>query len=86
MGSIKQNNITSLSAGLGGTVLKAGAVTSTVFARKTAANTAEVSNTSTIAGVNLLNGLITATAIKAVANTNANATTDHQQRDRFACS
>ena len=72
-GVIKQNNITSLSAG--GTLLNAGAVTSTVFARKTATNTAEVSNTSTIAGINLFNGLITATTIKAVANTNANATT-----------
>jgi hypothetical protein len=73
-GAIQQNNVTSLSAGLGGTVLTAGAVTSTVFARKTATNTVEVSNTSTIADINLLNGLITATTIKAVANTNANAT------------
>ena len=72
-GVVKQNNITSLSAG--GTLLNAGAVTSTVFARKTATNTAEVSNTSTIAGINLFNGLITATTIKAVASTNANAST-----------
>ena len=73
-GVIQQNNITSLSAGVGGAVLEAGAVTSTVFARKTATSTAEVSNTSTIAGINLLNGLITATTIKAVANTNATST------------
>jgi hypothetical protein len=73
-GVTKQNNITSLSAGVGGAVLTADAVTSTVFALKTATSTAQVSNTSTIAGINLLNGLITATAIKAVANTNANAT------------
>ena len=54
-----------------------------MFARKTATNTAEVSNTSTIAGINLFNGLITATTIKAVANTNANADQDRQQRDRL---
>lgn len=72
-GATQQNNITSLSVGPGGAILKAGAVTSTVYARKTASNTAQVSNSSTITGLNLLGGLITATAVKAVATVNATA-------------
>lgn len=73
-GVVKRNNVTSLSVGTSGRVLRADAVTSTVFARKNDNNTAEVSNTSTIAGLNLLNGLIRATAVRAVANVNATAT------------
>jgi hypothetical protein len=72
-GATQQNNITSLSVGPGGVILKAGAVTSTVYARKTTTNTAQVSNTSTITGLNLFGGLVTATAVKAVASVNATA-------------
>ena len=62
-----------LSAGVGGKVLTANAVTSTVYGLKTA-TTAKSTDTSTISGLNLLNGLITATTIKAVANASATAT------------
>lgn len=72
-GQTKQNNVTALSAGTLGKVLRADAVTSTVFARKTG-TAAEVTNTSTITGLNLLNGLITATTVKSVASTTATAT------------
>jgi hypothetical protein len=71
-GQTKRNNVDGLSAGALGRVLKASEVTSTVFARKTA-TAAEVTNTSTITGLNLLNGLITATTVRAVANTTATA-------------
>ena len=72
-GATQQTSVNALSAGLGGSVLTANAVTSTVYGLKTS-STAKVTNTSTVAGVNLLNGLITATAIKAVANASATAT------------
>ncbi len=72
-GQTKLNNVTALAAGTLGNVLKADAVTSTVFARKTG-TAAEVTNTSTIAGLNLLGGLITATTVKSVASTTATAT------------
>lgn len=72
-GATQQTSVNALSAGLGGKVLTANVVTSTVYGLKTT-STATATNTSTVTGVNLLNGLITATAIKAVANANATAT------------
>ena len=61
-----------LQAGDNGKVLKATATLSTVFTQKTA-TTARIQDTSTITGLNLFNGLITATTIKAVANVAATA-------------
>jgi hypothetical protein len=54
--------------------LTANGTLSTVFTEKTSSS-ARVKNTSTVTGLNAFDGLITATAIKAVANTSANATT-----------
>ena len=72
-GQTQQTSVDALSAGVGGKVLTANAVTSTVYGLKTA-TTAKSTDTSTISGLNLLNGLITATTIKAVANASATAT------------
>lgn len=72
-GKTLTNVVDDVSAGTSGGVLKAGAVTSTVYANKTS-TTAEVRNTSTIAGLNMLGGLITADAIKAVATVDADKT------------
>ena len=72
-GQTQQTSVNALSAGVGGKVLTANAVTSTVYGLKTA-TTAKSTDTSTISGLNLLNGLITATTIKAVANASATAT------------
>ena len=66
------NTVNDLQAGDNGKVLKATATLSTVFTQKTA-TTATIQDTSTIAGLNLLNGLITATTVKAVANVAATA-------------
>ena len=64
------NNIAGLTVG---SVLKVGAATSTVFTNKTT-TTATISDSSRIAGVNLLGGLITADALTAVANVLATET------------
>lgn len=69
-GRLRTNGVDGLSVGAGGAVLRADAVTSTVLARRTA-TAAEVTNTSTITGLNALGGLITATTLKAVASTSA---------------
>ncbi|QYJ16361.1 hypothetical protein Rxycam_02194 [Rubrobacter xylanophilus DSM 9941] len=68
-GKTRSNSVDSLDAGR---VLKAGVLRSTVFTRKTSTS-AQVRNTSTVSGLNLLDGLITADAVRAVANTNADA-------------
>lgn len=73
-GKVLTNEIDNLSAGTGGGVLTAKAVVSTVQAEKTATS-AEVKQTATITGLNLLSGLITADAIKSVADLQATATT-----------
>ena len=73
-GQILSNTVNSLQAGDNGKVLKANATLSTVFTQKTA-TTARIQDTSTITGLNLFNGLITATTIKAVANVAATAST-----------
>lgn len=73
-GKTLSNTVESLSAGENGRVLKANVTRSTVLADKTASS-AKATNTSTVAGLNALDGLITARAINAVANTSANATT-----------
>lgn len=73
-GQTRTNTINSLSAGIGGNVLTADVVTSTVRTDRTG-DTAEATVTNTITGLNLLNGLITATTVKAVANTTADAQT-----------
>ena len=66
-GKTLTNEITTLKAR---EVLSAAAVRSTVYTRRDATTALNVS-TSTISGLNLFNGLITATTVKAVANTNA---------------
>jgi hypothetical protein len=71
-GKTRSNVVDSLSVGSGGDVLSSGVVRSTVFTDKTATS-ATVRNTSTVAGLNLLDGLITADAVKARANTLADA-------------
>jgi hypothetical protein len=73
-GEILSNTINSLQAGENGKVLKADATLSTVFTQKTA-TTATIQDTATITGLNLLDGLITATTVKAVANVAATAST-----------
>jgi hypothetical protein len=72
-GKTLSNTVDSLSAG-GGEVLTADEVLSTVFTDRDASS-ASVKNTSTVSGLHLLDGLITADAVKAVANTSANSTT-----------
>ena len=71
-GEVLSNTINDLQAGDDGKVLKATATLSTVFTQKTA-TTAKIQDTSTITGLNLLDGLITATTVKAVANVAATA-------------
>lgn len=71
-GQVLSNTVNTLQAGDGGKVLKADATISTVFTNKSA-TAATIQNTSTVNGLNLLNGLITATSIRAVANVNATA-------------
>jgi hypothetical protein len=73
-GRVLSNTVNALRAGENGKVLKADATLSTVFTQKTA-TTATIQDTSTITGLNLLNGLITATTVKAVANVAATAST-----------
>ena len=72
-GATQQTSVNGLSAGTGGKVLTANTVTSTVYGLKTT-TTAKTTTTSTISGLNLLDGMVTATTIKAVANSNATAT------------
>src|SRR4051794_12691507 len=73
-GKVLTNTIEHLSAGDNGQVLTADELRSTVFTQKTA-TTARVQDTSTVSGLNLFHGLITATAVKAVATVSANAST-----------
>ena len=72
-GQVLANQIDSLKSGENGRVLQADVTRSTVFTEKTA-TTARIQDTATISGLNALNGLITATTIKAVANVSATAT------------
>jgi hypothetical protein len=69
-GKTLSNTVDSVQAGENGEVLKANVTLSTVFTDKTA-NSARVKNTSKVVGLNALDGLIKAKAIKAVANTSA---------------
>jgi len=69
-GEIQTTEVDGLSAGDSGSVLMAGTTQSTAFTLKTA-TTAQVQNTSTISGLNVMGGMITADTIKAVATVNA---------------
>ena len=73
-GKTLSNTVDSVKAGDGGRTLTANGTLSTVFTEKTSSS-ARVKNTSTVTGLNAFDGAITAEAIKAVANTSANATT-----------
>jgi len=73
-GKTLSNTVDSVATTDEGRTLRANGTLSTVFTDKTATS-ARVSNTSTVAGLNALDGMITADAIKAVANTSATATT-----------
>ena len=83
-GQVRTNNVAGVAVGPLGVALRADTVTSTVQTRRTA-STAEVSNSSSIAGLSALGGLITATSIKAVANTvaTASATTSNSNGSQF---
>lgn len=72
--------VNSLSAGKNGNVLKANTILTTVFTSETT-NMGIVKNTSTIQGLNALNGLITADTIMAVANTTADGSTINSNAD-----
>ena len=72
-GNVRRNTVTNLKAGDNGSVLSADLTRSTVYTNKTA-DTAKIKNTSTISGLNLFDGLITATTVKAIATVNATAT------------
>ena len=81
-GQVFSNTVNALQAGDDGKVLKADVTLSTVFTQKTT-TTATIQDTSTITGLNLLNGLITATRVKAVANVAATASSiDRQPQGR----
>lgn len=73
-GVVRANTVTGLKAGDDGRVLSADVTRSTVYTEKTA-STAKIQNTSTISGLNLFDGLITATTVKAIATVNATTTT-----------
>lgn len=73
-GKTLSNTVDSVETADNGRTLRANATLSTVFTEKTSTS-ARVKNTSRVAGLNALDGLITADAIKAVANTTANART-----------
>ncbi len=73
-GKVLSNTVNTLHAGDNGRVLKAEGTRSTAFTEKTSSS-ARVMNTSTVTGLSALDGAITADAIKAVANTNATAST-----------
>ena len=73
-GKTLSNTVDSVETSDNGRTLRANATLSTVFTEKTASS-ARVKNTSRVTGLNALDGLIKADAIKAVANTSANATT-----------
>ena len=77
---MKKRTADSISAGPGGLVLKAGSVSDTVFTTSTATD-AVVKNTSRVDTLTLLNGLVGANSVLAVAHTTADATnitsTDH---------
>ncbi len=74
LGQTLSNEVDSLKAGSNGGVLTAAVTLSSVHTDKTA-TTAEVRDASTITGVNLLGGLITADAISAVADVAAGTST-----------
>jgi hypothetical protein len=73
-GKTLSNTVDSVETADNGRTLRANATLSTVFTEKTSTS-ARVKNTSKVTGLNALGGLIKADAIKAVANTTANATT-----------
>jgi len=72
-GKTLSNTVDSIATSDGGKTLRADGTLSTVFTNKTSSSTV-VRNTSQVAGLNAFDGAITADAIKAVANTSANAT------------
>jgi hypothetical protein len=72
-GKTLSNTVDSIATSDGGKTLSADGTLSTVFTNKTSSS-AVVRNTSQVAGLNAFDGAITADAIKAVANTSANAT------------
>lgn len=78
-GVVRANTVTSLKAGNDGRVLSADVTRSTVYTVKTA-STAKIQNTSTISGLNLFDGLITATTVKA--NCHRQRDGDHHDRRR----
>jgi len=73
-GKVLTNTIEHLAAGDNGKVLTADELRSTVLTQR-AATTAEVQDTATVSGLSMSHGLITATAVEAVATVSANATT-----------
>jgi hypothetical protein len=73
-GKTLSNTVDSVETADEGRTLRANGTLSTVFTEKTSSS-ARVKNTSTVTGLNALDGAITADVIKAVANTSANATT-----------
>jgi hypothetical protein len=73
-GKTLSNTVDTVKTADNGRTLRANATLSTVFTEKTSTS-ARVKNTSRVAGLNALDGLIRADAIKAVANTTANAST-----------
>jgi hypothetical protein len=72
-GRTRSNEVESLSIGTAGRTFRANVVLSTTFADKTDTGLARVRNTSTVSGLNLFGGMITASSIKAVANISASA-------------
>jgi hypothetical protein len=73
-GKVLTNTIENLAAGDNGQALKADELRATVFTERTA-TAARVQDTATVSGLNMFGGLITATAVKAVATVSANAKT-----------
>ena len=73
-GKTLSNTVDTVKTADNGRTLRANVTLSTVFTEKTSTS-ARVKNTSRVAGLNALGGLITADAIKAVANTTANTST-----------
>jgi hypothetical protein len=71
-GETRSRDVLSVSIGRGGGIMQAESVASTVFSQKIG-STAIARSTLTVAGLNMLGGLITADSIKSVANVEARA-------------
>ncbi len=72
-GQVLSSTVKNVRAGNNGMVLSAGATVSTVYSNRSA-NRGIVRNTATVSRLNLLNGMITASSVKAVAIVNATKT------------